>query len=118
MPYYLNTQLIRSPSSMTETNSSQVAQQRTLAGTVNRDYFGSNKRIWTLEFNSVNKDDYFTIKSQYNTYLTNFTAQAWEITENNYFINQTYVHVDLLERRFTVKGNSYISDFTLILTEA
>lgn len=118
MPYYLATQLIKAPRRLTETNNTQYAEQKTLEGGVGRDYFGSNKRIWTLEYNNTKKDDYFTIKAIYNTYLDTGDAIEWEITEDNYFINETLVHIDLVEREFSVGGSNYISDFVVTLTEA
>lgn len=117
MSYILNGSEIRSPSTLEELNSTQYAQQRTLNGMIGRDYFGSNKRIWQLDYNTVNATDYSTIKTLYNTYLAGATL-TWEITEPNYTVSQTNVHVDLLERGFSVKGTDYLSDFTLTLTEA
>lgn len=117
MGYFLATSQIRAPNSMREENSMQFAQQRTLSGAVSRDYFGDIKRVWTLEYENVNKDDYFDLRSIYNDFLTNGDPVEWEITEDNYFINETFVHVDLLVRDFTTKGSSYISSFTLVLTE-
>lgn len=117
MSYVLNSTTIRRPSTFAETNSTQVAQNRTLGGSVTRDYFGSNKRVWILEYSNTNPSDYTTIRSIYNTYLSTGTAVAWEVTETNYTVSSTTVHVDLLERGFKVKGDSYISDFTLTLVE-
>lgn len=118
MSFMLSGTSIRRPSSIDESNSTQVAQNRTLAGTVTRDYFGSNKRVWKLEYQNTNPTDYTTIKNIYDAYLSTQSAITWQITETNYTIAQTNVHVDLLMRSFSVRGSSYISDFTLILTEA
>ena len=117
MAYSLASTEIRRPHSISETNSTQVAQNRTLDGSVNRDYFGDNKRVWVLDYKNTNKTDYDTIKTIYTNYLANATAVALSITETNYTVTAT-VHVDLLDRGFTVKGTSYISDFTLTLMEA
>lgn len=118
MSYILAGSTIRSPSTFNETNSTQVAQLRTLGGSVNRDFFGTNKRVWTLDYNNVNPTDYATIKAIYTSYLASGTAQAWQVTETNYTIAATTVHVDLLIRNFSIKGSDYLSDFTLVLTEA
>lgn len=118
MAYILNGTTIRSPSTFSEANSTQVAQNRTLAGTVTRDYFGSNKRVWTLEYNNVNPTDYNTIKTIYTNYLANATAVSFQSTETNYTVASTNVHVDLLNRGFSIKGSDYLSDFTLTLSEA
>jgi hypothetical protein len=118
MAYILDGSTIRSPNSIKESNSTQVAQHRTLDGSVSRDYFGDNKRVWVLDYQNVQKVSYDAIKTIYDAYLATATAQTWEITETNYTISQTSVHIDLLERGFSVKGEDYISDFTLILTEA
>lgn len=118
MSFILASTAIRAPMSINVSNSTQVAQQRTLGGSVARDYFGSNKRVWKLEFKNVNPTSYAVIDSIYQTYLSTAAAQTWEITEPNYTVSQTNVHVDLQTRGFTVRGSSYISDFTLILTEA
>lgn len=109
---------IRRPANMEESNSTQYAQNRTLAGTVARDLFGSNKRVWSLDFANTNPTDYSAIKTIYDSYLSTGATQTWQVTEANYTISQTNVHVDLTQRAFSVKGVSYISDFSLILTEA
>lgn len=118
MAYILAGTTIRNPTSIDEANSTQVAQNRTLGGSIARDYFGSNKRVWTCSYNNVNTSDYAVINSIYSNYLSTASAVSWQITETNYSISATSVHVDLLDRGFSVKGNSYLSDFTLILTEA
>lgn len=118
MSFVLNGTTLKGPNSIQEDNSTQVAQQRTLSGAVGRDYFGSNKRVWTLEYRNANPTAYTTIQSIYTTYLSTATAMTWQSTEANYTIAATTVHVDLLTRGFSVRGASYISDFTLILTEA
>lgn len=117
MAYTLDGSNIRAPHEMDETNSTQVAQVRTLDGTISRDYFGSNKKVWTLNYNNTKKADYDTINTLYQTYLSTATPLTWEITETNYSVS-TSVHVDLSQRNFRVRGTDYISDFTLTLTEA
>jgi hypothetical protein len=109
---------IRAPMNMEEANSTQYAQVRTLKGVIGRDYFGDNKRVWTLDFANTKPTDYATIRGIYDSYLSTGTAQTWAITETNYTVSTTNVHVDLTRRKFSVGGISYISDFTLILTEA
>lgn len=118
MAYVLAGTNIRAPQSLEESNSTQYAQQRTLSGTVGRDYFGSNKKVWELNYENTKKADYDTINAIYATYLSTGASQTWAVTETNYAITSTNVHVDLQVRRFTMSGTSYISDFTLILTEA
>lgn len=117
MSYILSGSTIRRPGTVDERNSTQMAQHRTLDGTISRDYFGSNKRVWVLGYENVNTTDYTTIRNLYNTYLSNAVALTWEVTETNYTVSQTNVHVDLVDRGFRVKGTDYISDFDLILTE-
>lgn len=118
MPYILDGSIIRAPMSFDESNSTQFAQNRTLDGTKSRDYFGSNKRVWTLEYSNVKKADYDTIKTIYDDYLASVDTKSWQVTEDNYTVSLTQVHLDLVERAFSVGGESYISDFALILTEA
>lgn len=118
MSYLLDGGAIRAPNRMEERNSTQVAQQRTLSGAVNRDYFGSNKRVWVLFYRVAKKADYDTIKAIYDTYLSTGTEVDWEVTETNYTVSATTVHVDLIDRGFSVLGESYLSDFDLVLTEA
>lgn len=118
MAYILDGTEIRRPSSGGEQNSTQVAQVRTLSGAINRDYFGSNKRVWSYDFVNVNPTDYTTLQSIYTSYLTSGSAITWQVSEDNYTVSSTNVHIDLLERAFKVKGSSYLSDFTLVLTEA
>lgn len=115
--YLLSSQEIRRPTFISESNSTQVAQHRTLDGSKKRDYFGNNKKVWQLNYRNVKKSDYDTIKTIYDSYLSTGTAKTWEITETNYTIASTNVHVDLLERGFSVKGTDYLSDFDLTLTE-
>lgn len=118
MAYILDSTSIRSPHEFTETNSTLVAQQRALSGRVGRDYFGSNKRVWILNYHITKKADYDEIKAIYDSYLSTATGKTWQVTETNYTISATTVHVDLQERGFSIKGNDYLSEFTLILTEA
>jgi hypothetical protein len=115
--YILDSTTIRRPLEINESNNSQFAVNRTLDGSINRDYFGANKRSWTLEYSNVKKADYDTIKAIYDNYISTGNAKTWEITETNYTVSSTNVHVDLFERDFNVRGEDYISDFTLILTE-
>lgn len=118
MSYLLDGNSIRRPKSMVEDNDSQMAQNRTLSGAVTRDYFGSNKRVWTLEYENTTKADYDTINGIYQSYLTTAAAKSWQVTETNYTVSATTVHVDLKTRSFGVGGSDYISDFSLILIEA
>lgn len=103
---------------MNEDNSTQVTQVRTLSGAVSRDFFGSNKRVWTLNYNTITKTDYDVINAIYQAYLLSGSPVTFQSTETSYTIASTTVHVDLLSRGFSYKGGSYLSDFTLILTEA
>lgn len=118
MAYNLGGAAIKAPDSMKETNLTQYAQQKALSGAVGRDYYGSNKRVWSLSYKNCKKSAYDTIKTVYNTYLSTNTAQTWVSTETNYPITSTTVHIDLLQRGFSVQGSDYISDFDLILVEA
>lgn len=118
MAYLLDGTTIKAPHQMREENSTQFAQNRTLSGSIGRDHFGDNKRMWVLEYRVVNQTDFDTINNIYDSYIATENTKTWEVTETNYTITQTRVHVDLLEREFNVLGNQYLSDFTLILTEA
>jgi succinate dehydrogenase/fumarate reductase flavoprotein subunit len=117
MAFVLAGSNIRRPMEIDEANSTQMAQHRTLDGAIKRDYFGDNKRVWRLSYQTTNVTDFNIIKTIYNTYLSTNSPQTWEITESNYTVAQTTVHVDLLERGFSVKGTDYLSNFELILTE-
>lgn len=117
MAYILNGTTIRRPLEIRELNSTQMSEQRTLAGNVGRDYFGSNKRVWELTYENVTPTDFTTIKNLYLTYLSTETALTWEVTETNYTVTETDVHVDLAEREFSVRGETYLSNFTLVLKE-
>lgn len=118
MSYVLNGITIRAPHQLKEGNSTQVAVQRTLSGAISRDYFGSNKRVWILDYQNTNKTDHDIIKAIYDLYLSSGQTKSWQVTETNYTVSLTNVHIDLLEREFSVKGSDYISSFTLTLTEA
>ena len=117
MAYLLSGSEIRAPHQLSESNATLMVQNKALNGTVNRDYMGSNKRVWELEYNNVMPTDYNTIKTIYDTYLSTNTAVTWEVTEANYTVSSTTVHVTLDERGFKVRGNDYISDFKLTLVE-
>jgi hypothetical protein len=118
MAYLLNATSIRAPNSLSVSNSTQVAENRTLSGSITRDYFGSNKRIWTLNYENCNITEFNIINNLYTTYLNNGNVQTWQITETNYPVSSTTVHVDVVKREFSVKGTDYLSDFALVLTEA
>lgn len=121
MSWLLSGTSIRKPNSMSEENSTQVAQNRTLGGSINRDYFGSNKNVFTLTYQNVNYSDWLTIRTIYLSYLSLKTAKTWQITDTNYngaASSSLNVHVDMLTRDFNVPGSTYLSDFVLILTEA
>ena len=118
MVFTLNGTSIRAPYQMQEHNDTQVAQVRTLGGTIARDYFGSNKRVWTLSYKNVNSTDFSTLNTIYQNYLSTNTTVTWAISETNYTVSQTYVHVDIRDRNFSTLGTDYLSEFTLILTEA
>lgn len=117
MAYVLSGTSIRAPHQFDESNSTMVAQNRTLDGSISRDYFGSNKRVWVLEYNNVVPSEYTIIKSIYDTYLSTNTPVTWEVTETNYTIAETTVHISMDQRQFRTRGNDYISDFRLTLTE-
>ena len=117
--YTLNGTQIKNPQSITETvDNIQYAQQRTLSGSINRDYFGSNKRIWKLTYQNIPKASYDTIKAAYDAYTATGSAVTWVSTETNYTIASTNVHINIDSRGFSVGGEDYISSFTLILSEA
>lgn len=118
MSYLLDSVAIRRPMNMQEQNTTQFAQNRTLVGSIARDYFGSNKRVWVLDFTNTTPADYTTIQTIYSSYLSTGAAKSWSVTETNYTIASTSVHIDLTQRTFSIAGTTYISDFTLVLTEA
>lgn len=118
MAYVLDSVVLKAPHEMEEANSTQFAQNRTLGGDITRDYFGDNKRVWVLTYRNLRKTDFDTINTIYQSYLSTNTAKSWAVTETNYTVSSTSVHVDLLERGFSAGGSDYISDFDLILTEA
>lgn len=120
MSFLLGGSPIRKPNSMQEDNSTQVAQNRTLGGNINRDYFGSNKRVFTLNYDNVNYSDWLTISNIYQAFLSDKTARSFQITDTNYngaASSALNCHVDLLTRGFTIPGSTYLSSFVLILTE-
>lgn len=118
MSYLLDSTTIRSPHNIEETTVDQYAQVKTLDGTVSRDYFGDTKRIWSLDYTNAQGTEYQTIKTIVDAYKSTGATKTFESTEANYTISSTLCHLDLTRRRFSVGGTDYISDFTLILTEA
>lgn len=117
MAYLLNATEIKAPIAMDVSNSTQMAQNRTLKGNIKRDYFGNNKRVWELKYSNINSTEFATINTIYTNYLSSGTAVSWQITETNYTVSSVNVHVDLLNRGFSVKGTDYLSEFSLVLTE-
>lgn len=118
MAYILNGSTIKRPNSMTENNSTQVAQNRVLSGNIARDFFGSNKRVWKLSYENINTTDFALLNTIYQAYLLAGNAVTWQVTEGAYPVSSTSVHVDLQTRDFSVPGSSYLSTTELILTEA
>lgn len=118
MSYILASTTIKSPNDINEKNDTQFSQARMLNGTIARDYFGVNKRVWTMNYKNALKSDYDTVKTIYDNYLSTSTAVSFLSDEANYTITSTNVHVDLQTRGFSVLGTDYLSDYTLILTEA
>lgn len=103
---------------MTENNSTLYAQIRPLPGNVNRDFFGGNKRSWTLQYKNLKPTDYAMLKATYDRYLSDGQTITWRVTGDHYSVAQVLVHVDMPVRVFDTRGNSYISDVDLTLTEA
>lgn len=118
MAYILSATTIRNPHELNERNRTQLAQHQALDGTVRRDYYGDNKRVWELSYRNTKKADYDEINTIYQAYLATAVPVAWQVTETNYTVSATTVHIDLIERDFSVRGTDYISNFDLILTEA
>lgn len=116
MSYLLGGVSIKRPSSMSVSRESQFAQQKTLDGSVNRDYLGSDKLVFELVYDNITTGDYTVLIERYDDYIDNgtrFFDTTGEAVEYG-----TLVHVDLRPREFRVKGSSYISRAVLILTEA
>lgn len=118
MAYLLSGSQIRRPTELSERRTTQYTEHRTLDGSVTRDYFGDEKRVWELDYQTVNQTDYTTILTIYQSYLSTGATKTWQITETNYTVAETSVHLDLIDRGFRIKGSDYLSDFTLILKEA
>lgn len=118
MSYTLNGSNIANPHRMSVGNSTQYAQQRTLSGNITRDHFGSNKQVWKLSYRNAQSSEFTTINAIYQTYLSTSSPVTWEVSETNYTVSSTNVHMDIAERGFSVQGTDYLSDFDVILTEA
>lgn len=118
MSYILDGQEIRRPHEIAEKSDTQVAVQRTLDGSINRDYFGSTKRIWELSFVNIKPFDYSVIKAIYDSYISTGNLKTFEIAEGNYVVSPVSCHIDFVDRGFTVRGSSYLSDCELIITQA
>lgn len=118
MAYILDGSTIRSPMNIEEQIIDQYAQQKTLSGRVGRDYFGTTKRIWIFDYANTKPSDYTIIKAIVDSYKSTASAKTFQSTETNYTIASTNVHLDLMRRAFSVRGDSYISDFSLVMTEA
>lgn len=115
MSYLLGGTEIPRPQSMSVSRMSQYAQNKTLDGSVNRDYFGEDKLVFVLEYGNLLPADYTTLLGRYDEYIAN--GLRFFDTTGEAVVYGTLVHVDLVPREYTVKGSSYISDTTLVLTE-
>lgn len=101
---------------MVWTRTSQFAENKTLDGSVNRDYFGDDKNVWELHYDLINNDDYSTILSIYDDYI-NVGTRYFETTGEAITIG-TLVHVQVNQRSFNVGGSQYLAGFVLTLIEA
>ncbi len=118
MSYIIDGVTIRNPMNISEGNSTQMAQVRTLKGRIGRDYFGDNKRSWTFDYKNVTPAEQLVIKNLYYSYLNTGAVKTFESTEAAYIVSPTLCHLDLAQRKFSVGGTTYISDFSLTLLEA
>lgn len=118
MSYLLDGAAIRAPHNIEELTDDIFVQHTTLDNTRSRDYMGTTKRRWALDYINTKPSDYDTIKTIWDSYKANAQAKTFQSTETNYTIASTNVHIDLTQRTFSVGGDTYISDFTLVLTEA
>lgn len=111
------TQLKR-PTKLSESDTDQYAQVRTLANTIGRDYFGAlGKRVWTLDYVTTTPSDYAVAKAIRDSFRSTATPKTWQVTEANYTVASVLVLIDLVQRKFSVGGTTYLSDYSLILTE-
>lgn len=117
MSYVLDGSEIRAPHNIDELTEDLYAQQVSLDNTRSRDYMGTTKRVWALDYTNTKVADYDTIKTIWDSYKSTATGKSFQSTETNYPIALTTVHIDMTKRRFSVGGIDYISDFTLVLTE-
>lgn len=118
MAYILDNTEIRRPHEISEQSSTQVAVQRTLDGSINRDFFGNTKRTWELKYTNIKPSDYQIIRNIYDSYITTGNLKTWQITEGVYIVSQISVHLDFVDRGFSVRGSSYLSDASLLIYEA
>lgn len=121
MAFILAGTTIRRPISIDEKKLERFNQVQTLDGKIHRDYYNSlvgTKRVWTLTYENASATEYNDINTIYNTYKTTDTVQTWEVTDTNYTVASTNVHIDLVDRSFSTPGSDFISSFQLILTEA
>lgn len=108
---------IRRPHEMEDSHSTQYAENRVLDGDINRDFFGDDKRVWQLVYRNATPDEYQQIKAAYANYLATNDPATWEVTGVYYTVDETLVHIDLIDRGFTASGTHYLSNFMLVLTE-
>ena len=118
MSYILDSTILRNPMKFTETPVDQYSQVRTLANTLGRDYFGAvGKRIWVLDYINTTTAEYAVISAIRDSFRATATAKSWEVTEGNYIVSSTLVMVDLAPRVFSIGGTTYLSDFSISLSE-
>lgn len=118
MSYILDGTVIRNPMNIEDQTIDQYAQNKALDATVRRDYFGDTKRIWVLDYVNAQPSEYAVIKTIVDAYKSTVQTKTFESTEGNYVISSRLCHLDLVKRRFNVGGSDYISDFSLVITEA
>lgn len=108
---------IKRPNELVESRLPVMALQRTMAGSVATDQLNTGNRVWELTYRDVLKSDFDTINDIYQEYLGRDFTMSFQVIQSNYVVPRVQVHIDLQVRSFSVGGSSYLSNFSLILTE-
>ncbi|GAH47232.1 unnamed protein product [marine sediment metagenome] len=111
MSYVLGATTLPNPKSLFREFVETSSENLSLQGRTTKDVFNRKERF-ILKFQNLTPAQVSNILSEYNAETTkNFSS-----TETNLTIAATPVHIEFTMRNY-MKGDSYRSEFTLILTE-
>ena len=111
MSYILGATTLPNPKEFSREFIEVSSENVSLEGRTTKDIF-KRKEKFTLKFQHLTPTQVSNILSEYNAE----TTKNFQVTETNLTIAATPVHITFTSRNY-MKGETYRSDFTLVLTE-